>query len=432
MSGEAAPRLKTNLAILVAGDAAGKLINFFVFGSLGRILEKAGYGKLGFVLAAVSVGTLVIDAGLAPFGARAVARGEEPQGRILGRILALRSMILGGVIAAFGAIAAVLAATGDDRAALMMTGGAMLVGKAALCDWLFQGRHEMHVVSLTNLLDPLVALALTLMFVHGPEDLGRVPWILAAAPAATAIAQHAMARRRGVRADLRHGFDAGAATLRESLPLGLSTLAWGVRFFSPMIAVALVAPADDAGAFTAAHQLTVALHAVVWLYFFNLLPLWARFAQEGGARLEQGVRRSLGVTLILCVILVLGVRLLAPVIIPSELLYGAKYRDSAPPLLGVLVLVPALAWVSGNFRFALIAKGALATELLSNVVGAACAVAAFAVIGRRLDVWTAVWVFCAAEAATLVTAWWSWIRQPAVSTAAPSSTARAPGGAPPP
>ena len=71
------PRLKTNLAILVLGDAAGKLINFFVFARLGRVLEPGVYGRLELVLAAIFVGALVIEAGLGPWGARAVARGRR-------------------------------------------------------------------------------------------------------------------------------------------------------------------------------------------------------------------------------------------------------------------------------------------------------------------------------------------------------------------
>src|SRR5438105_7159393 len=103
MSGEARPRLKTNLAILVAGDAAGKLVNVVVFGRLGRILEPEKYGQLEFVMAAIFVGALLVDAGLGHWGARAVARGEEAQGRILGRIMALRAMILVGLLLLLGA-----------------------------------------------------------------------------------------------------------------------------------------------------------------------------------------------------------------------------------------------------------------------------------------------------------------------------------------
>ena len=76
-----ASRLKTNLTILVPGDAAGKLVNFFAFGRLARVLEPEAYGHFEFVLASDrSIGTLLIEAGLGPWGARAVARGPAAGG----------------------------------------------------------------------------------------------------------------------------------------------------------------------------------------------------------------------------------------------------------------------------------------------------------------------------------------------------------------
>jgi O-antigen/teichoic acid export membrane protein len=404
----AAPRLKTNLAILGAGDALGKLINVVVFGRLGRILEPEGYGHLEFVLALVFVGALIIEAGLGPWGARAVARGDEPAPRILGRVLALRALILSVVLLGSWAVVGALGAAGSPaRALLLLSAGLMLVPKAALCEWFFQGRNEMAAVMFTNVLEPVVALAGTLLFVHEPRDLGRVPFILAAAIAAVAVAQHVLAVRRGARPDLRHGFEARGALFRESLPLGLSSLAWAARFFSPMIAVAVFVAGPGAGTFGAAHRLTVSMHAVVWLWFFNLLPTWSAVAREPGA-LEALVKRSFLATLPLAGLLIVTVWTLSPAVI--RLLYGVGYADSVF-LLDDLVFVPALAWVSGNFRFGLIARGALRAELAASSSGAAVAVGALLVLRSRLDPTIAAAVFCGAEAVTLLVAWTMWRRR---------------------
>jgi O-antigen/teichoic acid export membrane protein len=198
------------------------------------VLEPNDYGRLEFVLAAVFVGALVIEAGLGPWGARAIARGDEPASRILGRVLALRAILVAAVLFVFWLLGGMLSELLSPwHGMLLMLGMLMLVPKAALCEWFFQGRNEMRAVTATNLLEPVIALAGTLVFVHSPGDVTRVPLILAAAIGSVAVAQHVLRRRRGVRPDLKHGFQACGALLRESFPLGLSALAWAARFFSP-------------------------------------------------------------------------------------------------------------------------------------------------------------------------------------------------------
>jgi O-antigen/teichoic acid export membrane protein len=417
----AVPRLKTNLAILIAGDALGKLVNVFVFGRLGRILEPERYGRIEFMMAAFLVGSLVIDFGLGPWGARAVARAEEPASRILGRILALRSLLLVAALLLLGAMAAGLgSAEGWTRAILILSAGLMLLPKAAVCEFLFQGRNQMPLVAATTILEPLVALAGTVAFVRGPDDVGRVPFILAAAIAAVAAAQQGLARLLGVKPDLRHGFESAGRQFHESLPLGLSTLAWALRVYSPMIAVAVFVAGPAAGEFGAAHRLTVSMHAVVWLWFFNLLPTWSGVARQPGV-LEALVKRSSLATVALAPLLVLCVWVLSPAVI--RLLYGAGYEDSAS-LLNFTVLVPALAWVSGNFRFGLIARGALKAELAASSTGAAVAVVTLLLFHARLDPLMAAGIFCAAEAVTLLVAWAMWARKPAGPAIAPATAAR--------
>jgi O-antigen/teichoic acid export membrane protein len=232
-----------------------------------------------------------------------------------------------------------------------------------------------------------------------------VPFILAAATAAVAIVQQAVARGRGILPEVRQGFAAAGATLRESLPLGLSTFAWAVRFFAPMLALGFFAPGPGAGAFGAAHRLAVSMHAVVWLYFFNLLPQWSKLAAEGGG-LDRAVLRSSRISIALAAALVATVAAAAGLMTIPQL-YGEKY-DLSVRLLRIISLVPALAWISGNFRFGLIARGALRAELAASAAGAFASVAAFAFLGARVDPWSAAAVFCGAEAVTLIAAWWLW------------------------
>jgi O-antigen/teichoic acid export membrane protein len=164
----------------------------------------------------------------------------------------------------------------------------------------------------------------------------------------------------------------------------------------------------------------VSLHAVVWLWFFNLLPTWSAVSRQPGL-LEALVRRSLKATVFLAALLVATVVLCAPTLV--RLLYGPGYDESAL-LLHPLIFVPALAWVSGNWRFALIARGALHDELVSSLFGAVLCVGGLLVAGSRLDPMLAATIFCAAEGLTLVVAWVMWRRNLRAAGGAASTAAR--------
>jgi predicted MFS family arabinose efflux permease len=90
-------------------------------------------------------------------------------------------------------------------------------------------------------------------------------------------------------------------------------------------------------------------------------------------------------------------------------LYGPAYGLSVD-VLRVAVLVPGLAWVSGNFRFGMIARGALRGELVASACGAATSLVAFALLRSGVGAWSATAVFCASETVTLLAAAWLWRR----------------------
>ena len=298
----AAPRLKTNLAILVAGDAAREAHQRRrVRAARADPRARRATASSSSSWPSIFVGALIVEAGLGPVGrARRRARGRGRRPGSSGRILALRAhdprrrpaCLLGAVAATLGA-----AGRRRPRALLLLAAGLMLVPKAALCEWLFQGRNEMAVGDARPRSSSRSS--------RWPErcssctsrgDLVRVPFILAAAiadrrgraagaraPARSPARPPSRSRRRGPTAARV------AAARPEHARVGRPVLLADDRGRA-------VRAGPAAGAFGAAHRLTVSMHAVVWLYFFNLLPPWSRLGSEDGGGLEPAVRRSLGVT----------------------------------------------------------------------------------------------------------------------------------------
>ena len=67
-------RLGINLTFLYAGEAVNKLLGLVVFAYLNRVLTKDRYGDLEFAFGLVFVLNLLMDAGLAHYGAREASR----------------------------------------------------------------------------------------------------------------------------------------------------------------------------------------------------------------------------------------------------------------------------------------------------------------------------------------------------------------------
>ncbi len=396
-------RLRRGFVLLVAGDVAGKLVWFYaILHSLTAALGSQVYGQFEVAFNVTFGAALVIESGLGPFGARAVARVPADAARLVARITLLRGLL----VAVAAGTCLVIAASGrlsPTATSLLLVYPLYLVARAALTEWLFQGRGEMGTVVLGNLLEQAVMVLGVNLFVRAPQDVLRVPFIQAGA-CGIVVAFHRIAGRlRTGPMDFSGAARGARAIAAEAWPLSLSTIAWAARFFAPPVALGLANPSADIGAFGAAHRLVVAMHAVVWLWFFNLLPTWSRLAHgdetDGGERLSRAVWRSTLITGGFAVGLIAGVLALAGVV--TGILGGPDFAAAAGHL-KVMCLVPAIAFLSGNMRFGLVARGQLRGEMVGALVATAAGICCYAAAGRDLDPPRAALVFVGAEATNWV------------------------------
>lgn len=400
-------RLVRNLGFLLLGEVASKIVGILVFGRLGRVLGDSRYGELEFAFAAVTVASLVADAGLVVFGARAVAKDQVAARSLFPAFLVLRAALVAASVFAIGFLAIFQVGAAP---AILLGYGLALLPVPLVCDWIFQGRDEMAVITASNLLRQSCLLIGVLFFVEGPDDAWCVPVSDAIGLAAAAFLQQFLIRRRtgaliwdGV---MRRAVDIA----KQAAPIGFGTIAWAVRFWAPMVIVGSAADGAFAGHYGAAHRLAVAMHQVVFLYFFNLLPTWSRNAVGSGdaiaADLRASVRRSFRLTCAGACAIIAGTWLLADPVV-RLLGYGAGYEASSKLLLG-LCFVPAVAFVSGNVRFGLIAAGHARGDTWANAAGAVCVIVGCFTLGPDVES-SVVPAFVLAEVVTGLVAWAAWI-----------------------
>ena len=393
-------KLAKNLLVLYGGECAAKVVGMAVFAFLARSLGSESYGDLEFAIAAFFVLNLVQEAGLATWGAREAAQSPERCAELAGRILVLRLVLASGAIAAL-VLLALGSETSPSATRVLLCYSLPLLLTSFFLNWAFQSRDEMEVVAAGSLLRQLVLAAGVLLLVRGPEDAPWVPLWDGLGIAAVVAFEQLIFRRRVGRIPLRGALKHARAVLASATPLAISTLAWSLRIFFPLIALRLSGSGTSTAHFATGHRLSLALHTFVWLYFFNLLPTltrsYAKTPEAMGEVLRVSLRLVCWTVLPGCLVLCCASPLLVTTI------FGSQYASSAP-IFSVQVWMLALAFLSGHQRFGLIAAGRQDLELRANAAGTLVAVGGCLALGGSLDARSAAIIFVAAEGATGIAA----------------------------
>ena len=394
-------RLGANLTFLYTGEALSKLLGLVVFAYLNRVLTKGRYGDLEFAFGLVFVLNLLMDAGLAHYGAREAAREPHRLPALATQIAAIRTLIFFGSMAILGAMATLVDGDSTSKLLVLVT-GSMLLPVPLLLNWAFQSRDEMQVVAGCSLLRQILFAAGVLSFVHSGGDILLVPIFDGAGLLSAVAIQHVLLRRRIGPLWAGSYLRDTVRVARDALPLAASAVVWSLRLFFPLLALRFLAGAEATAVFGAAHRMIIALHTFVWLYFVNLLPSLSRLAApEGRAEFDRVTSTSMRLIGWIVVSGSIVGGLIAPVIFRF---YSPKYPEAAE-LFAVMVWMIAAAFVSGQCRYALIALRHQRDELKANLAGCLVAIGGCLLAGRALTPLVAASIFVAAEATTLVAAW---------------------------
>jgi O-antigen/teichoic acid export membrane protein len=140
--------------------------------------------------------------------------------------------------------------------------------------------------------------------------------------------------------------------------------------FGATLIIGLVASAEETGYFAGAMRVFIALHAFVWLYFFNLLPSMSRAWIDSRQAFSELTTRSMRLVVVACIGVGL-VWILTSTFVMS-VAFGPDFSKGGAALQWL-----AGAWISaaisGHFRFGLIAAGRQNKEMAASAMGAAAA-----------------------------------------------------------
>jgi O-antigen/teichoic acid export membrane protein len=359
-------------AALLAGETVARALGFVVVLLLARRLEPSGFGVVTLGLTLVGWFAFVVDSGTEQLNIPQIARYPSRFRQIAEQMLGLRLALSLVAAAIFVAGVEIFAKSAYTRDTVVLF--AVLLPAIALnLRWMALGVGGSRGVATGNATSRLVVLIGVLLFVAGPLDVRRVPFLEAAGELAYAaivllyVGSRVGARRFG---SIRPRMDLAVwrSTLRQSSPLMVSSFARATIFSFDVIVISLALGPHDLGIYGVATKPVTFAAGAVGLFSLSFLSAFSVTAGEEAAALHG---KAVRVSMSACV----GVAAVASVcslLIPF--VFGVAYRDAVPVLAVAAWKIPLIA-LGRMYMAVLIADGRQTTLMWNNLAAAVAVVA---------------------------------------------------------
>ena len=325
-----------NLTWLSAGDVAAKILAFFAFAHIARVLGTDGFGAIGFAAAFTLYFSLIVSQGLDVYAIQEVARDFSVLHRRAASILGLR---LVSTLIAYPTLVLVAFQIGKPAAVrnLVLLYGLSFIPTALSLQWVFQVTERMKYVAGANVLGQMVFASLVLLCVGKPSRIFLVPVFQCAGELAGTIFFIGLYRK--LFGPVRITFRAGGWShmLRESLPMGFSGALSLIMINFDMVLLGFMKPVSEVGQYSAAYKVISFFSSLILLYNRNLFPAVSR-SRGRPLVLRQISEKTQKYCLLLSLPLALGGTLLAGPLM--RMIFGPDYSGGAAALSILIWIIP--------------------------------------------------------------------------------------------
>ena len=320
--------LKNTVAIGSA-DLFSRLLGFLATAYLARRLGASSFGLISIGFSVLGYVTLFSSPGLHIMGIRKVASSPDGERVWTSDVTTLRLVlaVIGIVLAALISLP-IVGPTSVWGMIILWSCVALPLGLSL--DWYFQGKSDLGPASLGRILIYFVYLAGIVLAVRSPED---VSWTAAAyffANVAGALFLVVVFVRKTGALELRWKPHVWVRLLRESLPLGLSTILGQTIVNMPVLLVGLLLTTTDTGFFSAAMKLVFFVLMIDRVFYTLFLPVVSRYRSRGVEDFSRATTLGMKVMLTFSLpVMVAGMSYAGTFI---SFVYGPGYEPAAPVL----------------------------------------------------------------------------------------------------
>jgi len=318
--------LSRNLLSATGSDAGSRVLGFLVTAYLARVLGPSSFGLMSIGLSVLGYAFLFSGPGLNVFGTRHVASRSSVQGIRAGEIVFLRT-VLGCVMAILFSAGSLVAFGWSRDWATIALFVVATIPMAAAPDWFLQGKSAIGQLAVARLSMYVAYLVLVVLLVHQPTD---APWSAVAytgGSCAMAIIALLFMRSWEPTTMLVLTPSRARTIVRESLPLGVSSLLAQTIVNAPVLIVGGILSTTEAGFFGSALKLVFFALMLDRVFYLLFLPAASRWASEP-ERFHMIVAMGLKIVLLIAIPVTLFAMAYARTL--TVMVYGDGYASAAP------------------------------------------------------------------------------------------------------
>ncbi|MEK9181010.1 MAG: flippase [Patescibacteria group bacterium] len=356
-----------NTILQSAGKIVSALLGLITIAYLTPYLGQVGFGEYTTVVAYMGFVGILADLGLYLVATKEISVPGADEKKILGNIFSLRFITVVSVLT-IGAFAALLfpysAAVKNSMfvgilAFSFVSGTQVLVG-------VFQKHLIFYQLVASEIVQRLVMLASTLLFVFWRLDLIYFIWSLALANAAHFFISLYLARRH---IPFRLQFDWGfwKSILSKSWPLAFSVVLNLIYFKADTLILSVLKPAQDVGTYGLSYKFLEVLLAFPAMFAGLIMPFLARYAFNQWDKYRLYLQKSLDAILLVIVPMVAVAYFFAR---PIVNLVGGEIYPDADRVLQILIFATAIIYVGNLLGYTVVALNSQKKMVWGYLLGA--------------------------------------------------------------
>ncbi len=323
----AVQRIAKNSALLFTARILAALVNLAFFASVARYLGANEFGVLAFTLAFASIFAVLGDLGLDLTTVKAIARQKVLTRKYVGNVVVIKS-ILSVVILSLVTITIV--AMGYPRQTVFTV---CLVAISYIVNnfvntWyaVFQAHERIEFVSLGYVLQSVILFSGAWLMIS--RHFGLVS--LAVAYVIASLTTLGYCFLSGLRLvaipRLEIDWQFWKTTLRQALPIGISTIFCAVYAWISSVMLSRMAGDEAVAWYNSAFRLSTAISLMPIVFFTGMFPVMSRLHQSSASLVKFAYQRSFKYMLMLAVPIAVGTIFLAQRII--YLILGQEYTSA--------------------------------------------------------------------------------------------------------
>lgn len=369
-------KIASNLFSLSSAEIAKRLLGFFTLVYLGRVLDKEGFGVIGFASAFISYFVLVVNFGFSTYGTREISKDEKNIAKYVNSIISIKillALFLGLILIIYTVLSTKNIIT---KYVVLITGINLFVDAIAL-NWVFQAIEKMQFIAVRQILSGLISLVGVIFFVHSQNDVIIAASILAVSALFGNMWLIPIYQKMFARIKFQFSIPFWKELVKESFPLAVASVMIGIYYNLDMVMLGYMKPDSDVGVYNAAYK----------IFLLGIVPFQLIFSAFFPSLSRVGLKKSeeFNSTILNYAKLILGSGIISGVVLLtfSEriilLVFGESYLASAVPLsiLAINVMVisvnvflgnPMIAWGKQKEYSIAIALGAISNIILNFIL----------------------------------------------------------------